>query len=138
MSEAKLAKQREYLAPLITYTDVIIASSVRTLRSVCHPETDQCEQILLKCRQALIDVPSSKGELKQLRAEIEETASYMCHLFMESFMRDFPNGTDDNYNDNVSQATLDYQKKLAKSFEAKQKNAPGFDGVGGGASRRTN
>lgn len=90
-----------------------------------------------KYRDVLINIPPDKKALKEALNGINEMSGYMMHLFNIDFMAGAPRGVDLDYVDRPSQAQIDYQNKVAKAFEAKQKKAPGFDGAGGGVGRRS-
>ena len=130
----KLTKQRAFLAPLIEAVDHTLEHGVNALRYHKVIEADQCEQQLKQYRAVLEAIPKNKQEMKSAVEGIEAWTYYMAHLYNEAFLRD-DGDVDARYEEKISRADTEYQQKVAKAFEAKQKRAPGFDGQGGGRSR---
>lgn len=135
--EEKKAKQKAFLDGYLAMVEYTREHGVGVLRYCCCPEADWLDGELEKYQQFFSseDFPSKK-ELKKAIDGLDEATFYGMHLYNQCLLSDDLK-VNPEFAPRVSQAEMDYKNKLAKSLEAKQKKAPGFDGQGGGMGRRS-
>jgi len=133
----KLEKQKAFLAKYITFIDRTLNEGIPVLKYFNCPEAEAEETKLQQYREVLEQIPS-KDKLKEALTGLETTTMYLVYLYNEYWINiEKVKVFNDEHVPQVNKAQMDYANKVAKSLEAKQKRAPGFDGQGGGMSRRS-
>lgn len=135
-ADEKKAKQRAFLQGFLDQISVSRNEGVKMLKYFRCPKAVEVDECLMKCQEILsAEKLPSKDILKETLGKLEETTSWGIHLYNQCILSDTID-TDDDYSPSISRATMEYREKIAKSLEARQKHAPGFDGQGGGVGRK--
>jgi phosphopantothenoylcysteine synthetase/decarboxylase len=80
--------------------------------------------------------PVTKELIRDCAAQMDTAAFVMIHAFSEWLSFPGERVCVVEFAPAIDHASVDYARSFSKALDAKQKHAPGFDGVGGGASRQ--
>lgn len=147
--DAKKQKQIAFLAPHVERAAVLLKfglPSIRYWRFV--DEADRCEAELKRCHALLIEAPDNVSPTKEAKEQlqksiksafesIDEMGDFMMYLFADALSTPNHRLVDNDFREEVDWAQQAYAARVQKAVDARHRHAPGFDGQGGGVSRRS-
>lgn len=131
------ASQQQVLNKFVNRIDFLLHHSLQYLQYAKCTEIDTIRDQLNNLHNFFTtSTMPTKSDLKSNVETLEQLSYFMITLYAETLTSDVLE-RDDTYKPDVDLVDAQYKEKIAKSLEAKQKRAPGFDGQGGGQSRRS-
>uniref|UniRef100_A0A6C0JRI3 Uncharacterized protein n=1 Tax=viral metagenome TaxID=1070528 RepID=A0A6C0JRI3_9ZZZZ len=124
----KEEQKRAALAKYVKSVDAMLTEGMNLLRFWCC--TDQvvyCEPVLQRYKTVITEMTADKQTMIDTVAGIENMSYYMMYVFNQAICGVYGYQVDTNFLPEADKNYATYINKVAKSVDAKQTHAPGFD-----------